>query len=84
MESEKKVEKECLFGFAKINKYFIFPFLCPIFCVIGNYFIYKIVKQEGINNKEFLLSNSICATYIGGGLLYFISEQKLMKQGMKH
>jgi len=73
MENEKKVEKECLFGFAKINKYFIFPFLCPIFCVIGNYFIYKIVKQEGIKNKEFLLSNSICATYIGGGLLYFIS-----------
>ena len=73
MENEKKVEKECLFSFAKINKYFIFPFLCPIFCVIANYFIFSIIKIEGIKNKEFLLINIACSTYIGGGLLYFIS-----------
>jgi hypothetical protein len=74
MENEKKVEKKCLFSFAKINKYFIFPFLCPIFCVIANYFIFLILKKENIKHKEFILSNAVCATYIGGGLLYFISS----------
>ena len=73
MENEKKVEKECLFSFATINKYFIFPFLCPILCVLANYFVFLIIKTEGINNKEFLLLNSILPSYIGGGLLYFIS-----------
>jgi hypothetical protein len=76
MENEKKVEKECLFSFAKINKYFIFPFLCPIFCVIANYFLSLIIKTENIKNKEFLLIHTICASYIGGGLLYFISSIK--------
>ena len=73
MENEKKVEKECLFSFATINKYFIFPFLCPILCVLANCFVFLIIKTEGIKNKEFLLLNSILPSYIGGGLLYFIS-----------
>ena len=74
MENEKKVEKECLFSFAKINKYYIFPFLCPIFCVTANYFLFLILKKENIKNKEFLLLHTICASYIGGSLLYFISS----------
>ena len=61
MENEKNVEREFLFSFAKINKYFIIPFLCPIFCMIANYFILLIFKTEHIKNKEFLLINISCA-----------------------
>ena len=73
MENEKKVEKMPLFSFAKINKYFIFPFLCPICCMLANYFIRLILRTDNIENKEFLISITVCASYIGGGLLYFIS-----------
>ena len=73
-ENENKKEKEYLFSFAKINKYFIFPFLCPIFCMICNYFIEKINNDKGIKNKECFLAIIECTTFIGGGLLYFISS----------
>ena len=85
-ENGKKIEnndenkKEYLFSLAKINKYFIFPFLCPVFCMIGNYFIFKIFHDDdikGVNNKEFLLSVLVCMSYIGGGLLYFISSLRI-------
>ena len=71
--NKNKKEKEFLFSFAKINKYFIFPFLCPIFCIICNYFIEKISNDKGVKNKECLLAILECATFTGGGLLYFIS-----------
>jgi len=32
-------KNENLFSFGKINKYFIIPFLCPIFLFLTNYFI---------------------------------------------
>ena len=73
-ENENNKEKKYLFSFAKINKYFIFPFLCPIFCMICNYFIEKINNDEGLRNKECFLAIIECTTFIGGGLLYFISS----------
>ena len=73
-ENENKKEKECLFSFAKINKYFIFPFLCPLFCMICNYLIEKINNDKGLKNKECFLAIIECSTFIGGGLLYFISS----------
>ena len=73
-ENENNKEKKYLFSFAKINKYFIFPFLCPIFCMICNYFIEKINNDEGLKNKECFLAIIECTTFIGGGLLYFISS----------
>ena len=73
-ENENNKEKKYLFSFAKINKYFIFPFLCPIFCMICNFFIEKINNDEGLKNKECFLAIIECTTFIGGGLLYFISS----------
>jgi hypothetical protein len=73
-EKEKeKEDKECLFSFGKINKYFIFPFLCPIICMICNYLIISIIQEFHLENKQFFLSTFINSTYIGGGLVYFIS-----------
>ena len=62
-----------IFSFAKINKYFIFPFLCPICCMLANYFVLLILRTENIYNKEFIVGITACTSYIGGGLLYFIS-----------
>ena len=76
MEEKKdknKIKKEKLFSFAKLNKYFIFPFLSPIFCFLGNFFLELIYNDEGINNKEFLIAIITSLSYIGGGILYFIS-----------
>ena len=75
MEEESDNEKEYLFSFAKINKYYLFPFLAPIFCCLGNYFIHS-VKNEYDNdtidmNLFFLIY--IDLSYLLGGLFYFIS-----------
>ena len=73
-ENNKTKAKEGIFSFAKINKYFIFPFLCPIFCMASNYFIEIINNDEGLIRKDCLLAILECSTFIGGGLLYFISS----------
>lgn len=81
MEEESKNErkennenkKDYLFSFTKINKYFIFPFISPIFCFISNIFLGLIFEVNGINNREFFFSIFITVPYIIGGLLYFIS-----------
>ena len=73
-ENNKTKEKEGIFSFAKINKYFIFPFLCPIFCMASNYFIEIINNDEGLIRKDCLLAILECSTFTGGGLLYFISS----------
>jgi hypothetical protein len=72
--SQNKKRKEYLFSFTTINKYFIFPFLCPIFCFLANLFLSFISKDNGLNNKDFLFSLLIHLSYLGGGLLYFISS----------
>jgi hypothetical protein len=72
-ETKEKEDKECLFSFGRINKYFIFPFLCPIICMICNYLIITIIQDYKLENKQFFLSTFVSSTYIGGGLVYFIS-----------
>ncbi len=71
-----------LISFGKINKYFIVPFLCPIFCFLANYFIELYLESKANNEKEienkikekiYLLSSTVSLSYFGGGLLYFIS-----------
>ena len=72
--NQNKKRKEHLFSFATINKYFIFPFLCPIFCFLANFFLSLISKDNGLNHKDFLFSLFVHLSYLGGGLLYFISS----------
>jgi len=73
-------KKECLFSCGKINKYFIIPFLCPIFCFLENYFfeLYaeipnKNSSDEKIKKKLYFLSSAYSLSYFGDGLLYFIT-----------
>ena len=73
-ENNNKETNKSLISFAKINKYFLIPFLCPIFCISGNFFINKIIEDKGLKNKEFLLAILECLSYTGGGFLYFISS----------
>ena len=70
--NDKESKKKC-FSFAKINKYYIIPFFCPIFCMGANFFIVLIDEDKGLKNKQLLLSILECFTFTGGGLLYFIS-----------
>ena len=72
-ENETKAKKECIFGFAKLNKYFIIPFICPIISMACNYLINEIIDVIGFENREFLLISYVEITYIGGGVVYFIS-----------
>ena len=78
-------KKECLFSFGKINKYFIIPFLCPIFCFLANYFfrLYAQIPYENsidensihnkVKKKLYFLCSIFSLSYLGGGLLYFIT-----------
>ena len=70
---EKSIKKNYLFSFTKLNKYFIFPFLSPIFCFLANLFLGLIRQDKGIKSIEFLFSITVSSTYTFGGLLYFIS-----------
>ena len=72
-ENEIKTKKDCLFSFAKLNKYFIIPFVCPIISMACNYLINEIIDVIGFENREFLLISYVEITYIGGGVVYFIS-----------
>ena len=74
MEIKEEKVKQKLFSFAKINKYFIFLFLCPICCMLGNLFICLTIEEKGFKNKEFSLTLFICFSYSIGGLLFFISS----------
>ena len=73
-EEEKPTKKEFLFSFAKINKYYLFPFLAPIFCCLANFFIHSIYEENKNMDTHFFLTIHIDCTYLIGGLLYFISK----------
>ena len=73
--NENLNQKECIFSLAKINKYFLFPFLVPIICTMANYIIIlgNFENNAPKINFTFLLSIYSILAYILGGLLYFVS-----------
>ena len=60
-------KNECLFSFGKINKYFLIPFLCPIFFFLLGIFIllyiYKFIDKTTIYDdklyRDFFKENHI-------------------------
>jgi len=73
-------KNECIFSFGKINKYYLFPFLCPIFCFLANFFfdLYVEIPNKNLTDKKikkklYFLSSIYPLSYFGGGLLYFIT-----------
>ena len=66
--------KKPIITFAKANRYFIIPFLCPIFCMLANYFSAKIIKANVIKKVEFVFSIFLGQlSYVLGGLFHFAS-----------
>ena len=55
LSNEFNNNKKGLISFAKINKYFIFPFLLPIFCMLAEYFSNEIYSTNKII-KDYLFS----------------------------
>ncbi len=71
--NELKINKKPLIDFAKLNKYFLIPFICPIFCMLTNYFNDKLEETKSIKEEIFinLLYHELSSLL--GGLIYFIS-----------
>ena len=76
-ESDIKIEEEPeihLFSFSKLNKYFIFPFILPILCMLINFVLTNIFIDKGLENiHQFLTSILLCFSYFIGGIIYKIS-----------
>ena len=66
--SEKKTT---LFSFTKMNKYYLIPFITPIFCFTCN-FLLELMKAENneLHFPFFPILYSICDIIVG--LIYFI------------
>ena len=75
--SGAKENKQSLITFAKLNKYFLIPFISPVFCMLANYFLGKIIRLSIIKKLEFIASIFILLTYLFAGLVYFISYFEL-------
>ena len=75
--------KKPLISFAKINKYFIIPFIAPVFCMLANFFIQKIRETKVIRHEEFVITSYIMLSYIGTGCFYFVSKFRQKVEGQK-
>ena len=69
-------QKKSLISFAKINKFFLVPFLTPIFCMLANFFLLKIRESKVVKHEEFILTFFVLLSYVGAGCFYFISKYR--------
>ena len=78
-----KKSKIPLIAFAKINKYFLIPFLCPICCMMANFFLLRLGKTNVIKKGEFFTPVFVEFTYVFAGLIYYISYFQRKVEGGK-
>ena len=64
--------------FSKLNKYYILPFLIPIFSIIQKRIKAHYIEKK-LKNTEYFDSIFICSSLIVGGFSYFISLIKSKK-----
>ena len=57
--SERENNKKSIITFSRLNKYFLIPFLYPVFCVLRNIFKDLVVESKVINNSKLFYSISI-------------------------
>ena len=74
---EREDNKKPIITFSKLNKYFIIPFLCPIFYNLSKFFRNLIVDTNIVSKTEFLDSITAELSFIFSGLFYFISYCKV-------
>ena len=87
--SELEKNPKRLITFAKLNKYFIIPFIFPIFIFLRNYFLI-LLRDTNIYHNRIIFIEIIYVdlTFVFTGLLYFITYCKLRsnkkEQNSKH
>ena len=52
-KENEKINKKSLISFPKLNKYYSILFICPVFCMLSNYFSLKLMAYNIIKNKYF-------------------------------
>jgi len=68
-------KKRALFSFTKINKYYLIPFITPLFCFTCNFLVELMIKESnGLNFLYIPIISSIGD--IIAGLIYFIQLYK--------
>ena len=74
-EREEKQEKKLII-FAKFNRYYIILFISPIFCMLANYFIYKVKdKKLNIFKHQYIFNMlNVPIFHAFAGLFYFVSS----------
>ena len=75
--SEKVDDKMPILTFSKLNKYFIIPFLCPIFYMISKFFKSLIDDKNIIKKSNILDPITTELSFIFSGLFYFITFFKV-------
>ena len=69
--------KKSYIKFTKLNKYFLFPFICPVFSNLCFYLPSIIFNDKGMKGKEFYqMIFKELSFIIGGGVPHFISKYK--------
>ena len=68
--------------FTKLNKYFLIPFLAPIFCMLSNYCIALLIETNVVKKLEFVGTIYMEIFYMLTGILHFyhILEKILEKE----
>ena len=77
---ENKKPKKTLVTFSKLNKYFLIPFLTPVFIMFTYYFM-RLIEKE-MKNPLFFITIYDQLGILAAGLLYFFyKDDKLVKNG---
>ena len=71
--TESKEKHQPLITFAKLNKFFLIPFICPIFCMLASYFMGRIIITNVIKKVEFICTIYYELAYVAAGLFHFVS-----------
>ena len=66
----KRGNKKSIIIFSKLNKYFLIPFLCPIFYTLSDYFEDLILQKNNYQNFFDIIFTDL--SYIFAGLFFFI------------
>ena len=66
-------KKKPLITFAKLNRYFLIIFFCPVFGMLGNLFLSKTIRTRIVGKLEFVFSVYNCLAFLLAGLIHFIS-----------
>ena len=83
-KEEQQQKKLPLFSCAKISKYFLIPFIVPLFCAAISFIVKKLFLDNGkIDKIKFYLPKIEFITQILGGCLYFIYKKNNQKENQK-